>query len=150
MNGENELKVFTELRENTLRVYLCLVKTAQPMSVRGVQKKLNFSSPTLAAYHLQKLLKMGIIAKTSRGYVLTNTIKIGAVFQIIRFGSLLLPRYVFYLSFFTALFLCYLTYILITESFELSIHSGFAIILGLMAILITSYECIRVWRQRAF
>lgn len=150
MNSEDELAIFAELRENTLRVYLCLVKTAEPMSARRVQKKLNFSSPTLAVYHLEKLLNMGLVSKSSRGYALTGTIKVGALFQIVRFGSLLLPRYVFYLSFFIVLFLCYILFIIITDSIELSIHSSFAILLALIAIIVTSYECFRVWRQRPF
>lgn len=148
MSDKDDLKAFSELKGNTLLVYLYLVRNQNPVGAREVQRKLNFSSPTLATYHLEKLETLGLIRKDKEGYILTKEVKIGALSQVVKFGSLLLPRYIFYTVLFSALLICYLTFVWFTNSFELSIHSSFAILLGLTAISVTAYECIRIWKQR--
>ena len=148
MSNKDELKAFSELKGNTLLVYLCLFRNPAPTGVREVQRKLDFSSPTLAAYHLEKLENLGLIQKTSEGYVLTKEIKIGILSQVVKFGSLILPRYIFYTVLFSTLLACYLAFAWLTDSIEFNIHSGFAILLGLTIISVMAYECIRVWKQR--
>lgn len=148
MSNKDELKAFSELKGNTLLVYLCLVRNPAPTGVREVQRKLDFSSPNLAAYHLEKLENLGLIQKTSEGYVLTKEIKIGILSQVVKFGSLILPRYIFYTVLFSTLLACYLAFAWLTNSIEFNIHSGFAILLGLTIISVMTYECIRVWKQR--
>jgi len=148
LTTENELKAFSELRGNTLLVYLCLVRNAYPMGAREVQRKLEFSSPALATYHLEKLENLHLIKKTSRGYVLTTKVKIGALAQIVKFGSLLLPRYVFYVALFSTLFMLYIVSAWLGGSFEFNINSISAILLGLTAVLVMVYESIRIWKQK--
>jgi len=145
---EDELKTFSELRGNTLRVYLCLIRKGHPMGTRELQRKLEFSSPALAAYHLEKLENLHLIKKTSKGYVLAKNVKIGALAQIIKFGSLLLPRYIFYATLFATLFMLYLVSAWFSASFEFNINSISAILLGLLSVLVMVYECIRVWKQK--
>jgi len=144
---EKELKAFSELRGNTLRVYLCILRNGYPMGIREIQKKLGFSSPGLATYHLEKLENLELIQKTSRGYVLSKEVKVGALAQMVKFGSLLLPRYVFYLALFSTLFVLYLASSWWRGSFVFEINSISAILLGLISIIIMTYECIRVWKQ---
>jgi predicted transcriptional regulator len=72
---ENELKAFSELRANTLKVYLCIIKNGNPTGIREVQRKLEFSSPTLATYHLEKLESLHLVKKTSKGYVLEKKLR---------------------------------------------------------------------------
>lgn len=79
---------------------------------------------------------------------MTKEVKIGALSQVVKFGSLVLPRYIFYTVLFSALLICYLAYTWFTNSFELSLHSGFAILLGLAMIFVMLYECVRIWKQR--
>ena len=145
---QDDLKVFSELKGNTLRVYLCLVENQSPMGIREVQKKLEFSSPTLAAYHLEKLENLGLIHKTRDGYALAREVKVGALSQIVKFGSLLLPRYIFYTVLFSAMLACYLVVAWIRQSFTLNIDSGFAILLGVSVVAVMVYECLRIVRQR--
>ena len=149
MSKEDELKAFSLLRGNTMLVYVCLVKNSQPMGVREVQKKLEFSSPALAAYHLDKLENMHLIEKTVKGYVLTKEVKIGALAQVVKFGSLLLPRYVFYATLISTLLIIYIALALFEGSFELDINGISAILLGLTGLLIMTYECVRIWKQKS-
>lgn len=148
LSTDNELKAFSELRGNTLQVYLCLVRAVHPMGVREVQKKLEFSSPALAAYHLDKLENLQLVEKTTKGYVLAKEVKIGALAQVVKFGSLLLPRYTFYAALISSLFLTYLLSAWVEGSFDFGLNSISAILLGLTALLIMVYECIRIWRQK--
>jgi predicted DNA-binding transcriptional regulator len=148
LSDKEELKAFSELKGNTLLVYLYLVRNKTPSGAREIQRKLNFSSPTLAAYHLEKLLSLGLIRKEQEGYILTKEIKIGVLSQVIKFGSLILPRYLFYTVLFSALLVCYLAFLWLTDSFELNINSGFALLLGLTIISVMTYECVRIWKQR--
>jgi hypothetical protein len=68
------------------------------MGIREIQRKLEFSSPTLAVYHLDKLENLKLVEKTEKGYILTKEIKVGALAQMIKFGGLLFPRYTFYVN----------------------------------------------------
>ena len=148
MSDKEELKAFSELKGNTLLVYLYLVKNQTPVGAREVQRKLNFSSPTLATYHLDKLETLGLVRKAPEGYTLVKEVKIGAISQVVKFGSLLLPRYIFYLGFFSAMLACYFAFAWFINSLELNIHSSFAILLGLTIIAVMAYECIRIWKQK--
>jgi len=148
LSDKEEWKAFGELKGNTLLVYLYLVRNPTPAGPREIQKKLNFSSPALATYHLEKLEELGLVRKDQNGYVLTKEIKIGALSQVVKFGSLILPRYIFYTVFFSTMLICYLTFSWLTNTLDINIHSGFAILLGLTIVSVMTYECIRIWRQR--
>jgi hypothetical protein len=147
LNDKTELEAFSELKGNTLLVYLFLVRNQNPVGAREVQRKLNFSSPTLAVYHLERLCTLGLVHKSQDGFFLTKEIKIGALSQVIKFGSLVLPRYIFYTVFFSILLLCYLVFLWLANSFEINIHSSYAILVSLTVISVMIYECIRIWKQ---
>ena len=60
----NDEKVASELKGNTLRVYWQLLRSSRgAVGVREVQRSLGFSSPALAAYHLNKLEELGLVRK---------------------------------------------------------------------------------------
>jgi hypothetical protein len=118
------------------------------MGVREVQKKLEFSSPALAAYHLDKLENLNLVEKTAKGYVLVKEVKIGALAQVVKFGGLLLPRYVFYAALVSTLFVAYLVSGWFDSSLDFDINGISAILLGLTALSIMIYECVRIWKQK--
>jgi predicted transcriptional regulator len=61
-----------EIRGNTLRVYLHLVKNG-PCELRDVQRGVGLSSASLASYHLGKLIASGHARQDELGaYVATN------------------------------------------------------------------------------
>lgn len=148
LKEKDELQAFGELKGNTLLVYLYLVRNPNPVGAREVQRNLDFSSPTLAVYHLEKLCNLGLVHKNADGYVLAKEVKIGALSQVIKFGSFILPRYIFYTAFFSILLLCYVAFLWTSSSLELTIHSSYAILVSLAIISVMLYECIRIWKQR--
>ncbi len=55
-NSVDDEKIASELRGNTLRAYWALLSAEKSvLGVRELQRKLGFSSPALASYHLRKL-----------------------------------------------------------------------------------------------
>jgi len=139
---EEELE--RELKGKTLQVYWYLLKSrGSGVGVREVQRALRFSSPRLAAYHLEKLEELGLVKKKHGEYHLVREVKVGVLKQFVRFGALLLPRYFFYATMFTT----FLIYIVVRFE-EVSTYSVFALILSVLGTVIFWYETFRIWLQK--
>ena len=142
----DEEKITSELKGNTLRAYWVLLNSKNGvMGVRELQRKLGFSSPTLAAYHLNKLVELELVVKERGNYRLEREVKVGVLKQFIRLGTFLLPRYVLYATMFTMLLIFFLTQL---GQRGLSFYSSFALILAILSTVIAWYETIRVWMQK--
>lgn len=139
----DERKIESELRGTTLRVYWYLLGHSDgSVGVREVQRALGFSSPTLASYHLDKLVNLGLVDKKLGEYYLVKTVKVGVLKQFIRFGSFLLPRYVLYAMLFTALLVFG-----ILRFDKVSFWSVLALIFATLGATIFWYETLRVWHE---
>jgi len=144
MSSFDEEKIASELKGNTLRAYWALLNSQGGMiGVRELQRKLGFSSPALAAYHLNKLTEMRLVEKERGDYRLIREVRVGVLKQFIKLGTHLLPRYILYATMFTTL----LVYLLINLGAP-TFYSVFALILGVLGTGIFWYETVRVWRQR--
>ncbi len=81
-------RVASELKGNTLRVYWYVMNAnKQTVGVREVQRALNFSSPTLALYHLDKLKDLGLVSKDTGEYRLIKEVKVDVLKQFLRLGE---------------------------------------------------------------
>jgi hypothetical protein len=144
MTEFDEEKLASELRGNTLRAYWALLDSRDGViGPRELQRRLGFSSPALASYHLNKLREMGLVAHEGGDYRLLVEVRVGVLKQFIKLGTFLLPRYVLYATMFTTL----LAYLIITMG-EPTFYSAFALLLGALGTGIFWYETVRVWRQR--
>ena len=144
LSSFDEEKIASELKGNSLRVYWALLNSSDgTMGVRELQRQLGFSSPALAAYHLNKLVEMRLVARERGDYRLVREVRVGVLKQFIKLGTFLLPRYVLYATMFTTL-----TMFLLTQLRELTFYSVFALVLGGLGTVIFWYETIRVWRQK--
>ena len=54
------------LKGNTVRVYLFVLRNG-PCELRDVQHALNLSTPSLAFYHLSRLVQSGVVNRTADG-----------------------------------------------------------------------------------
>jgi hypothetical protein len=142
----DEEKIERELKGNTLRVYWFMLRSGGESGVREVQRALGFSSPTLAVYHLDKLVELGLLEKKYGKYKLVREVKVGVLKQFMRVGSVLLPRHLFYASLFTALLVLYGVYLVGFE--RVSFSSVFALIFGALGVITSWYETIRAWREK--
>ena len=144
MSYFDEEKIASELRGNTLRAYWALLNSEDNIvGVRELQRKLGFSSPALASYHLNKLVEMKLVVKERGDYRLVREVRVGILKQFIKLGTFMFPRYVLYATMFTTLLL----YLLVNLR-EFTFYSVFALILGLLGSVIFWYETVRVWRQK--
>lgn len=144
-NSEIDKKIESELRGNTLRVYWYLLGHGgeSGVGVREVQRALDFSSPQLAAYHLDKLVELGLVERKRGEYSLAKTVKVGVLKQFMKFGGFLIPRCVFYAATFTTLLILYLS------KFEhVNFYSVFALMALVLGAVIFWYETVTAWRQK--
>ncbi len=140
----SDLKVSSELKGNTLRVYWYLLESSKSsVGPRDVQRKLGFSSPNLAVYHLEKLVEIGLADKTSGEYFLTKTVDVGIFKQFIKFGSFVFPRQVLYASMWTTLFVFYMFWFR-----DINFYSVFGFIFGGLGTAILWLETLLNWRKR--
>ncbi len=139
-------EIESELKGKTLLVYWFMLKSqSSPVGVREIQRALGFSSPSVAAHHLDKLLSLGLIEKSMRGeYFLTREVKVGVLTFFTRLGRFMIPRYLFYSVWFSTMLLVYL--VLYGQSG--GIHNLVAIVFGVSACVILWFETIRLWMQK--
>jgi len=76
------------LTGNIAQVYRYAIKQRKPIGIREVQRALKLSSPTLAAYHLDKLEEAGLLKQTPDGYIVEKLV----LENFVRFRQLL-PKY---------------------------------------------------------
>src|SRR3989304_6276197 len=126
-------QIESELKGKTLLVYWHLLKSSgTQVGVREIQRSLKFSSPSVAAHHLEKLVSLGLVDKTGTGeYYLTQEVKVGLLRFFTRMGRFLVPRYLFYSVWFSTMLLVYLW----SYPHDGSVHNWVAIIFGVLASL---------------
>ncbi len=141
-------QIESELKGKTLLVYWHLLKSSgTQVGVREIQRSLKFSSPSVAAHHLDKLVSLGLVDKSRTGeYYLTQEVKVGLLRFFTRMGRFLVPRYLFYSVWFTTMFLVYIIF----YGHDGSVHNLVAIIFGVLANLVLWLETARLWRQKPF
>ncbi|MBC7090336.1 MAG: hypothetical protein H5T50_00210 [Nitrososphaeria archaeon] len=134
--------VESKLKGNTLRVYIYVLKRRR-VGVREVQRSLRLSNPSLALYHLNKLKELGLVREENGEYEVVDEVKVDVMRDFLRFGTLLVPRFVMYAVFFT-----FFTVYLAIVSFQF--YSSTAIVYWFIALLTLStaifwYESISAW-----
>jgi len=141
---EDTGKVERELKGKTLQVYVYMLKKKEPVGVREIQRDLNFSSPSVANYHIEKLVSLNVVSQDEYGrYFLSQKAQISVLESFVNVGGRTIPRMSFFAAFFTTLLVAYV----ILNLQSLSIHAvGFAIA-GATAFW---FETVRVWRRRLF
>lgn len=87
----------TNISATTWNVYLYILTSRGPVGVRDVWRELKLSSPSLAQYHVNKLLELDMITQTREGkYVASEEKRIEALRSFVLIYGKLIPRLVFY------------------------------------------------------
>lgn len=141
MSRKRELDLESELRGRTLRVYFELLSLRGPVGPRELQRKLGLSSPSLAAYHLDKLVELGLVRNDRGEYFIEDVVQVGVLKQFIWIGRRALPRHSFYATFFTAAFV---TFLIMYPQVPLTFGNLAAWLFGGSAIAILWFE---TWRS---
>jgi len=137
--------VKSKLKGTTLRVYWHLLRSGKPTTIRHLQRDLGFSSPSVASYHLEKLMDMDLVKKNAMGdYELMKTVSLEAMGSFVRISHLMIPRYIFYTTFFFTLLIVFV----VGYASSLSVQGVFALAFGVSGLVITGYETWRQWRLK--
>lgn len=131
-----------EPRGTTLKVYRYIVASRKAVRISDIQADLRLSSPSLAHYHVKKLLELGMVREEGSGYTVDKLIIQN--FFLIR--GLLVPFQAAYTSFFCATLISMIT-ILVTVNHSI-ITSFVFVALGanVAALFVSAYELRRTLR----
>ena len=86
------------LKGTTYRVYRYMYRAGKPVRVNDVQRDLKLSSPSVAQYHLKKLLRLGLVKEVPEGYAIDKVI----YENMVRIGRVTIPFQAAYIAFFAA------------------------------------------------
>ncbi|MHB1868870.1 MAG: hypothetical protein ACYCPP_07985 [Nitrososphaerales archaeon] len=129
------------MNNTTQRVYRFIYKQGgKPVGVHEVQNGLALSSPSVAHYHIRKLVEQGLAREEAGGYVVDKLI----FENMIRIRRSVIPFQTTYLALFVSTFLILLTV------FRSSISGVyiFALIVNAMAIGVFLYETVKSFKQK--
>jgi DNA-binding transcriptional ArsR family regulator len=130
-----------KLKGTTYRVLVYLLNRTESVGVRELQRELRLSSPGVAAYHLEKLMRLGLVAKDERGdYLTPREARADLVGATIKIRRLRLPRYLFYSVFYTTVFIIYVAFF-----YGSPLEIYFLLTLGITGIAFRWYE---VWKLK--
>ena len=137
-------RVATEVKGNTLRVYLYLLQSGTS-ELRDVQHALGFSTPSLASYHLGRLVEAGYVAQNDHGQYYAKQDSSHEILEgYTRLGAFVVPQLLFFAILFSALIGFFAFMALAYPSYVPLLVSA-----SVAMVLVLWYETIRVWRRLA-
>lgn len=131
------------LNGRTLMIYFVLLNKGST-GVRELQRNLYLSSPSVARYHLDKLVELNLVENRKGVYHLIRKADIPVLTSWILMGRFLFPRVLFIAVFFSILFVFYIAFFYsfwTTDSF-------FVILFGALIIVYTWIEVILQIRNK--
>ena len=133
-----------DLQGNTLRVYWAMLQNSKSsVGPRDIQRKLGFSSPNLAVYHLDKLVELGLAEKNHGEYFLSDKVNVGFFKHFTKIGGFIFPRQILYASMWSTLF----AFLIFTFK-DLNFYSLFAFVFGFLGLIIFWFEAWKSWTSR--
>lgn len=125
-----------------MRVYLYLVRNG-PCELREVQRGLGLSTPSLASYHLNRLISVGYAKQDEQGrYLSLNESSTRILEGYSTVGGAIVPQLLFFAVLFTMLTSFF--------SYEALFGAGFApylVIVAAAMVVALWYETFRLWRR---
>ncbi len=131
-----------EIRGNTLRVYLFALSHS-PFELREVQRALNFSSPSLASYHLSRLMQAGYVTQDSNGkYAAVKNVSGELLEGYTRIGTSMVPQ-LFFLSLLFSILVGFFSF----RSFYDPGYVLYLILASVATVALLWFETFRLWRK---
>jgi len=136
------MSVSQEVRGNALKIYLYLLRHG-PSELRDIQRGVGLSSPSLASYHLGKLVDAGFVTQDEHGrYLAVKEASDKVLEGYAKMGPAVVPQLFFFALLFTILAAFF--------SFEALYSSGFVVYLVAVSIAMVCvfwYETLKLWRR---
>jgi len=132
----------SEIRGNTLRTYLYLLRSGSS-ELRDVQRSLGFSTPSLASYHLGKLVEAGYVTQDSHGtYMIVWDATKELLEGYVRIGTVVFPQLFFFSILFTLVIGFLAAMAIFTSSYVPLLAGASLALVGAFW-----YETVKVWRR---
>jgi hypothetical protein len=93
------------LSGTTYRVYKYMFRFGKPVRVHDIQRALKLSSPSVAQYHVEKLLRFNLVREDRDGYVVDRVV----FDNIVRVRRVAVPVQIAYVGFFAVVLFSLLT-----------------------------------------
>lgn len=136
------------LQTKTMKIYWFLL-THGESGIREIQRELKIRSSSSVSYHMNKLVDAGLVSKsTTDKYTVEETIKSGIFGLYVKIGTRMIPRIMFYLSFFAIGVLIYLLMIFNRGALFLYLEDFMFLFFSVTGIIFFSYEAYRIWAMK--
>ncbi len=130
------------MNATTMRVYRFLYRQGgKPVGVHEVQTGLSLSSPSLAHYHIRKLVEQGLAKEEAGGYVVDKIL----FENMIRIRRSVIPFQTTYLALFVSTFVIMLT---VFRPQPISEVYLFALLVNALALGIFLFETLKSLKQK--
>ena len=127
---------------NTLRAYLYLLHAGES-DLRDVQRALGFTTPSLASYHLGKLVDSGYVTQNSHGQYLVVKDSTSEILEgYVKLGARVVPQLFFFAVLFSAIVGFFGVMSLFNQQFV-----PLLVVASLALVVVLWYETLRVWRR---
>ena len=126
----------------TYDVYLCILTSNSPIGVREIWRALKLSSPSLAQYHVNKLMELKLIEPKAGKYVTNDQEQLEALRSFLMLRGMLIPRMVVY----AALSAGILTSFLLLYPISWDFRDLVTVAVCLFSIATFSFEAIKQYR----
>lgn len=128
------------LKGTTYSVYRYMLKQRDQVGISEIQKGLGLSSPSVAQYHIKKLLQLGLVREEQGGYVVDKVI----LENVVRIRRISIPSQTAYVAFFGATLLILLAFL---RPPEIDSVYFLATMVNATALAISSYEMAKTLKR---
>ena len=102
---------YKQVYGKTWDVYICILTSSGPIGVRDIWRDLGLSSPSLAQYHVNKLVELRLIESTPQGkYVTNDEERLEALRSFLALRGMLIPRMVVYAALLSGVMVSYVVF----------------------------------------
>jgi len=127
------------LEGTTRKVFRFVYRQHGPVGIHDVQRGLGLSSPSVAHYHVVKLLKAGLIREEGEGYVVDK-----AVFEdMIRVRKTIIPLQSAYAIFFLTALVVLVTFMRPAQLSSMYVFALFVVVVAFAVSLLEAYKVTR-------
>lgn len=138
------------LKGKTLQIYWYLLTHQEGSAgIREIQKDLKIPSPSTVSYHINKLVQINLVSQseTTGKYFVKSEVKNGIMSLYIKIGRRMIPRMLFYLSFFSIGSFLSILFILFRGK-ELNTIDLLFLVFSLSAVIIFIFETYKIWKMK--
>ena len=136
------------IKGKTLSVYWYMLRHPEPLTAREIQRGAELSSPSLSMHHLERLKQFGLVDKDVHGqYTIKRDVRIGILNQFMGRGRIMVPRFLFYATFYSSITAALGT-LLVWVSPDW--YSIILLVLLVSVCFVLWYEALKVWREQPF